>query len=240
MALPDDRVLARHAADTIARHSRRGWRVGKPTKETKHRRGDRAVHGGRPGREQAGGTTHLRLALMAARPCIACGALTRAPRKLTVAAAGPGGGENRLRGRRWMRRRAGGGGATGGRLHRQKRGARIAEEIHHIDGDPAVTRPRICSPSISNATLSSRPEKARGQGPTRTRLAGRGVAPESNRSAYPQRLQKTRTMNSTFDSGPAPRRDRRCAETPAGDRQPGSRSPRSRAPRLARAGRFAP
>jgi phage terminase large subunit-like protein len=34
ITLPDDRELARHAADTIARHSRRGWRVDKPTKET--------------------------------------------------------------------------------------------------------------------------------------------------------------------------------------------------------------
>ena len=28
--LPDDRELARHAADAIARHSRRGWRIDKP------------------------------------------------------------------------------------------------------------------------------------------------------------------------------------------------------------------
>jgi phage terminase large subunit-like protein len=34
VTLPDDRELARHAADTIARHSRRGWRIDKPTKET--------------------------------------------------------------------------------------------------------------------------------------------------------------------------------------------------------------
>ncbi len=34
ITLPDNRELARHAADTIARHSRRGWRVDKPTKET--------------------------------------------------------------------------------------------------------------------------------------------------------------------------------------------------------------
>jgi phage terminase large subunit-like protein len=31
--LPDDPVLARHAADAIARHSRRGWRLDKPRKE---------------------------------------------------------------------------------------------------------------------------------------------------------------------------------------------------------------
>ena len=34
ITLPDDRELAKHAADTIARHSRRGWRIDKPTKET--------------------------------------------------------------------------------------------------------------------------------------------------------------------------------------------------------------
>ena len=34
IVFPDDRELARHAADTIARHSRRGWRIDKPTKET--------------------------------------------------------------------------------------------------------------------------------------------------------------------------------------------------------------
>jgi hypothetical protein len=34
IVLPDNRELAKHAADTIARHSRRGWRVDKPTKET--------------------------------------------------------------------------------------------------------------------------------------------------------------------------------------------------------------
>ena len=34
ITLPDDRELARHAADTIARHSRRGWRIDKPTRET--------------------------------------------------------------------------------------------------------------------------------------------------------------------------------------------------------------
>jgi phage terminase large subunit-like protein len=34
ITLPDNRELAKHAADTIARHSRRGWRVDKPTKET--------------------------------------------------------------------------------------------------------------------------------------------------------------------------------------------------------------
>jgi phage terminase large subunit-like protein len=34
VTLPDDRQLARHAADTIARHTRRGWRIDKPTRET--------------------------------------------------------------------------------------------------------------------------------------------------------------------------------------------------------------
>jgi phage terminase large subunit-like protein len=34
ITFPDDRELARHAADTIARHSRRGWRIDKPTRET--------------------------------------------------------------------------------------------------------------------------------------------------------------------------------------------------------------
>jgi phage terminase large subunit-like protein len=30
ITLPDDPELARHAADAIARHSRRGWRIDKP------------------------------------------------------------------------------------------------------------------------------------------------------------------------------------------------------------------
>jgi hypothetical protein len=30
LTLPNDRELARHAADAIARHSRRGWRIDKP------------------------------------------------------------------------------------------------------------------------------------------------------------------------------------------------------------------
>ena len=34
LTLPDDPELARHAADAIARHSRRGWRIDKPRKET--------------------------------------------------------------------------------------------------------------------------------------------------------------------------------------------------------------
>jgi len=33
LTLPDDPELARHAADAIARHSRRGWRIDKPRKE---------------------------------------------------------------------------------------------------------------------------------------------------------------------------------------------------------------
>ncbi len=34
LTLPDDPQLARHAADTIARHSRRGWRIDKPSPRT--------------------------------------------------------------------------------------------------------------------------------------------------------------------------------------------------------------
>jgi phage terminase large subunit-like protein len=34
IALPDDRELARRASDAIAQHSRRGWRIGKPRRET--------------------------------------------------------------------------------------------------------------------------------------------------------------------------------------------------------------
>jgi hypothetical protein len=34
LTLPNDPKLARHAADTIARHSRRGWRVDKPSART--------------------------------------------------------------------------------------------------------------------------------------------------------------------------------------------------------------
>lgn len=34
ITVPDHPELAKHAADTVARHSRRGWRVDKPTKET--------------------------------------------------------------------------------------------------------------------------------------------------------------------------------------------------------------
>ena len=34
MTLPDNAELARHAADAIARHSRRGWRLDKPTPRT--------------------------------------------------------------------------------------------------------------------------------------------------------------------------------------------------------------
>ena len=34
LVLPDDRELARHASDAIAQHSRRGWRIGKPRRET--------------------------------------------------------------------------------------------------------------------------------------------------------------------------------------------------------------
>ena len=30
VTLPDDAELARHASDTVARHSRRGWRIDKP------------------------------------------------------------------------------------------------------------------------------------------------------------------------------------------------------------------
>jgi phage terminase large subunit-like protein len=30
LTLPDDRELTRHAAEAIARHSRRGWRIDKP------------------------------------------------------------------------------------------------------------------------------------------------------------------------------------------------------------------
>ncbi|MEJ7826311.1 MAG: hypothetical protein WKF48_12830 [Solirubrobacteraceae bacterium] len=30
LTLPDDPQLARHATNTIARHSRRGWRIDKP------------------------------------------------------------------------------------------------------------------------------------------------------------------------------------------------------------------
>jgi phage terminase large subunit-like protein len=33
ITLPDDRELAHHAADTIARYGRRGWRIDKPRKE---------------------------------------------------------------------------------------------------------------------------------------------------------------------------------------------------------------
>jgi hypothetical protein len=34
LVLPDDPELAKHAADAIAKHSRRGWRLDKPTKRT--------------------------------------------------------------------------------------------------------------------------------------------------------------------------------------------------------------
>ena len=34
ITLPDDRELAQHAANTIAKHSRRGWRIDKPTART--------------------------------------------------------------------------------------------------------------------------------------------------------------------------------------------------------------
>jgi phage terminase large subunit-like protein len=34
LTLPDNPELARHAADTIARHSRRGWRIDKPNSRT--------------------------------------------------------------------------------------------------------------------------------------------------------------------------------------------------------------
>ena len=34
LTLPDDPQLARHAADAIARHSRRGWRIDKPSPRT--------------------------------------------------------------------------------------------------------------------------------------------------------------------------------------------------------------
>lgn len=34
ITLPDDPELAKHAADAIAKHSRRGWRIDKPTKRT--------------------------------------------------------------------------------------------------------------------------------------------------------------------------------------------------------------
>ena len=34
LVLPDDPKLARHAADAIARHSQRGWRIDKPTADT--------------------------------------------------------------------------------------------------------------------------------------------------------------------------------------------------------------
>ena len=34
LVLPDDAQLARHAADAIARHSRRGWRIDKPNART--------------------------------------------------------------------------------------------------------------------------------------------------------------------------------------------------------------
>jgi hypothetical protein len=30
LTLPDDRELARHASEAMARHSRRGWRIDKP------------------------------------------------------------------------------------------------------------------------------------------------------------------------------------------------------------------
>lgn len=70
---------------------------------------------------------------MAVRPCIACGALI--PSGSYCGRCKPRGGENRLRGRRWMRRRAAVLREAG--YICQKCGARIAEEIHHIDGDPA-------------------------------------------------------------------------------------------------------
>jgi hypothetical protein len=34
LVLPDDPELAQHAANTIARHSRRGWRIDKPDPRT--------------------------------------------------------------------------------------------------------------------------------------------------------------------------------------------------------------
>jgi len=34
LTLPDDPQLARHAVDAIARHSRRGWRIDKPSLRT--------------------------------------------------------------------------------------------------------------------------------------------------------------------------------------------------------------
>jgi phage terminase large subunit-like protein len=34
LTLPDDRELARHASEAIARHSRRGWRIDKPNPRT--------------------------------------------------------------------------------------------------------------------------------------------------------------------------------------------------------------
>ena len=42
ITLPDDAGLARHAADAIARHSRRGWRIDKRNSRTNSRR-DRAL-----------------------------------------------------------------------------------------------------------------------------------------------------------------------------------------------------
>jgi hypothetical protein len=32
LTLPNDREFARHAAEATARHSRRGWRIDKPTR----------------------------------------------------------------------------------------------------------------------------------------------------------------------------------------------------------------
>lgn len=34
IVLPDDRELARQASNAIPQHSRRGWRIGKPRKES--------------------------------------------------------------------------------------------------------------------------------------------------------------------------------------------------------------
>ena len=125
-----------HAANTIARHGRRGWRLDKPDDAHAERRDHRAVHGGRRGREPARAGPRARVRVK--RRCIGCRRLLDAGLLLPSCQPRPAD-PGRVRGRRNQERRARLTAAQGGRCGQC--GAIAPLELHHLDHDPANDDP---------------------------------------------------------------------------------------------------
>ena len=89
------------------------------------------------------------------RPCIKCGALI--PSGSYCGRCQPNYAPERLRGRRWLRKRLAVLKRAGFVCERCD--SRIAEEVHHVDGDPANNRPENLTALCRRCHLEVEAEK---------------------------------------------------------------------------------